>query len=151
VEQSPEPDPAPAGQVLPPDPGAAGRATLQGIDSDNDGLRDDVQIHVHDSAYSDAATRAASIRLAKAFQLMVTSGADSSRARTATASMNRAIDCLYSVDPDDFGDYVEDIEAAVVNTGDRARAYVRAGAFVSGGTYSVSTTANNAASCSGAP
>ncbi|MDX8380534.1 MAG: hypothetical protein R8M14_00305 [Ghiorsea sp.] len=28
---------------LPPDPGAAGRGTLAGIDSDNDGVRDDVQ------------------------------------------------------------------------------------------------------------
>lgn len=29
--------------VLPPDPGEAGKATIEGIDSDGDGLRDDVQ------------------------------------------------------------------------------------------------------------
>jgi hypothetical protein len=32
-----------SGPVLPPDPGEAGKATLLGIDSDNDGVRDDVQ------------------------------------------------------------------------------------------------------------
>jgi len=29
--------------TLPPDPGSAGRATLEGIDSDGDGVRDDIQ------------------------------------------------------------------------------------------------------------
>lgn len=32
-----------SGPVLPPDPGEAGKATLLGIDSDNDGVRDDIQ------------------------------------------------------------------------------------------------------------
>ena len=31
---------------LPPDPGEAGKATLQGIDSDGDGVRDDVQRYI---------------------------------------------------------------------------------------------------------
>ena len=31
---------------LPPDPGAAGKRTVLGIDSDNDGVRDDIQIEV---------------------------------------------------------------------------------------------------------
>ena len=33
--------------VLPPDPGEAGKATLEGIDSDRDGVRDDVQRYIH--------------------------------------------------------------------------------------------------------
>jgi len=32
--------------VLPPNPGEAGKATLQGIDSDNDGVRDDIQRYI---------------------------------------------------------------------------------------------------------
>src|SRR5216683_231714 len=32
--------------TLPPDPGAAGKATLQGIDSDGDGVRDDIQRYI---------------------------------------------------------------------------------------------------------
>jgi len=33
-------------QSLPPDPGEAGKATLEGIDSDNDGVRDDIQRYI---------------------------------------------------------------------------------------------------------
>ena len=33
--------------ALPPDPGEAGKATLEGIDSDRDGVRDDVQRYIH--------------------------------------------------------------------------------------------------------
>lgn len=33
---------------LPPDPGEAGKATLVGIDSDDDGVRDDVQIAIYE-------------------------------------------------------------------------------------------------------
>lgn len=32
---------------LPPDPGKAGKQTLMGIDSDGDGLRDDVQRYIY--------------------------------------------------------------------------------------------------------
>lgn len=38
-------NPVPPGE-LPPHPGAAGKATLEGIDSDNDGIRDDLQIFI---------------------------------------------------------------------------------------------------------
>jgi hypothetical protein len=128
--------------------------TVQGVDADKDGLRDDVQTYLHDT-YSNSASNApalaASIQLAKAFQLLVVTGTDASHALTAGAAMNRAIDCLYSIDPEKFGSRVDDVEGAVVNTGDRAQAYARAGAFLSGGTYNVSTVANNAASCEVAP
>ena len=37
----------PADDDLPPDPGEAGKKTIAGIDSDNDGVRDDVQRWIH--------------------------------------------------------------------------------------------------------
>ena len=46
---------------------------------------------------------------------------------------------------------VDLIEGVVVNTKARTQAYIAAGAFVSGGTFSVSTVADNAASCREAP
>ena len=151
VEETPvENDPDPIVSGLPPDPGAAGKVTVQGTDSDADGLRDDVQIYVY-TTYSDPATRAAAIQLAKSFQALLTTGSTKPNALTAAASMNLAIDCLYSRDADKFGDRVDEVESAVVNTGDRMRAYARAGAFLSGGSYSVSTVANNANSCVGTP
>src|SRR4029077_17545529 len=53
---------------LPPDPGATGRATVAGIDSDTDGIRDDVQRYIA-LAYPDSArTRAALTQTTRAVQ-----------------------------------------------------------------------------------
>jgi hypothetical protein len=136
--------------VLPRDPGSAGRATVAGIDADNDGVRDDVQIYVH-ITYTDTATRAASRRLVKSLQRLLAAGDDWPLALAAATSMNSAIDCLYSLDPEKFGDYVDAIEGKVVNTEARSRAYAKGGASLSGGIFSVSTVADNAAACREAP
>lgn len=37
----------PESHRLPPDPGKAGKKTLMGIDSDSDGLRDDIQRYIY--------------------------------------------------------------------------------------------------------
>ncbi len=130
----------------PNDPGSVGKESVAGVDADGDGLRDDVQIFVYDT-YSDPAARTASIQLAKSLQQLIVTGTTKSKALTAAGSMNKAIDCLYSLDVEKFGDRVEGIEAVVINTGARAQAYAKAGAFLSGGNFTVSTVANNAASC----
>jgi hypothetical protein len=150
VEQPLDEVPTPPLNVLPKDPGDEGKETVQGVDADEDGLRDDVEIHISET-YTDTEVRAATIQLALAFQALITTGTSKPSALTAATSMNRAIDCLYSLDATKFGDHVDDIEETVVNTGARARAYAKAGAFLSGGSYSVSTIADNSASCEEAP
>jgi hypothetical protein len=141
VEEVPEDTPE-----LPDDPGGSGKESIAGIDADADGVRDDVQIYVH-ANYPDPGDRAAAIQLVKALQQLVTTGGTESKALAAGAAMNKAIDCLYSRDAEKFGDRVEAIEGSIVNTGARAQAYARAGAFLSGANFSVSTVADNAASC----
>ena len=69
-EPVPEPpDPPGGGNELPPDPGEAGKTTLEGIDSDGDGLRDDIQRYIAltypDSQKTRAALRQAAIALQK--------------------------------------------------------------------------------------
>jgi hypothetical protein len=135
---------------LPNDPGNDGMKTVAGVDADADGLRDDVQIHIHNT-YPETQARKAATQLAKALQALLTEGGKASGALAAGAAMNKAIDCLYAIDGAKFGDRVEDVEGVVVNTGTRAKAYAKAGAFLSGGSYSVSTVANNSASCEEAP
>jgi hypothetical protein len=136
----------PPASTLPPDPGNAGQQTLVGVDSDGDGLRDDVQIHVY-YTYSDAATRKAATQLSKAIQTLIATGSDKPHAVTAATAMNKAIDCLYALDASKVGDRVDDLEGTVVNTESRSKAYAKAGSFLSGGDYTVSTVANNGASC----
>lgn len=54
--------------TLPPDPGEAGKATLEGIDSDHDGLRDDVQREVFFLAPDSERLRMGLTQLAKPLQ-----------------------------------------------------------------------------------
>ena len=134
-----------------PLPGSGNKDTVSvvGVDANANGLRDDVEVTVF--AYSDTNTRDAVIQLAKAMQSFIVTGTSKSNALIHAASMNRAIDCLYSLNPENFGDRVDAVEAVVVNTGNRMRAYAKAGAFLSGGAYSVSTVGNNGASCEETP
>jgi len=53
---------------LPPDPGAAGKLTLSGIDSDNDGVRDDVQRWIVMTYPNSQKTRAALTQRTKVMQ-----------------------------------------------------------------------------------
>jgi hypothetical protein len=53
---------------LPPDPGAAGNATLAGIDSDGDGVRDDVQRYIGLTYPQSAKERAALTQAAVALE-----------------------------------------------------------------------------------
>jgi hypothetical protein len=55
--------------TIPPDPGTAGKATLEGIDSDNDGLRDDVQREIMFLAPQSEKLRMALGQYAKAEQV----------------------------------------------------------------------------------
>jgi len=150
VEEPLDPEPEPQIENLPPNPGNAGLTTVAGVDSDRDGIRDDVQIHIH-TTYNNVATRAAATQLTKAFQTMMISGGTKTAALTAGESMNRAIDCLYSLDASSFGNIVDEIEGVVVNTEDRARAYAKAGSFLSGGSFQVSSIADNSVNCVEAP
>lgn len=51
--------------ILPPDPGEVGKATLEGIDSDHDGIRDDVQREIMFLAPESTKKRDALIQIAK--------------------------------------------------------------------------------------
>jgi len=131
-------------------PKPAPAVPVAGTDADGDGVRDDVQAWIQ-SAYPDPVVRSAARQLAVSLQAMLVNTSGESGALAAAAAMNAAIDCLYALDPAAFGGRVDAVEAAVVNTGNRARAYARAGAHLSGDVFTVSTVADNIASCGAAP
>jgi len=109
--------------ALPPDPGKAGKATLAGIDRDQDGLRDDVQrwIAIH---YSNSEkTRAALKQKAKALQDFIEDGKDPAKARHDAVAIDKASECLASFAADAF--YINrDFDAVVLNTYPRLKAYL---------------------------
>ena len=79
---------------LPPDPGAAGKATLAGIDSDNDGVRDDVQRWIALTYPNSQKTRAALTQMAKAKQIILLGAADVASARANADIADNAADCI---------------------------------------------------------
>jgi len=79
---------------LPPDPGAAGKATLAGIDSDGDGVRDDVQRWIALTYPNSQKTRAALTQMAKAKQVILLGAADVASARTNADNADNAAYCL---------------------------------------------------------
>jgi len=87
----------PGGLNLPPDPGEEGKATLEGIDADGDGLRDDLQRYIMLNFGQVALSAKSLVDLAKAQQdsLTVT---DKDESIALANRSNRAFECvIYSV------------------------------------------------------
>jgi len=59
------------GKNLPPDPGALADATVQGVDANNNGIRDDVELAIFKEYPNSAKTRAVLLQYALALQMEV--------------------------------------------------------------------------------
>jgi hypothetical protein len=137
---------------LPPDPGAAGKATLAGIDSDNDGVRDDVQRWIAMTYPNSAKTRAALTQMAKAKQMILMNAADAVNARTYALEAGRASGCISYVRKQVLGTIVTDaydikreIEAIYLNTYLRTMAYLQYDSHLGGMSFTLPP--NNSSVC----
>ena len=85
------------GYILPSDPGEAGKATLLGIDSNDNGVRDDVEIYIYkrfqgfENAKKD---RAIAMQYAKATQIIMQNPETAYEKKTYVV-MNNVIDCAW--------------------------------------------------------
>ncbi len=129
---------------LPPDPGEAGKATLEGIDSDGDGLRDDVQRYIAATFPDSARARAAAAQYAKKVQETLFVGNDRVKAVNLSPELQRPRQCFYFV----FGGETTDellgairatdrLRAQILDTPDRSRAYLAYNALLAGGVFRV--------------
>ena len=100
---------------LPPDPGDAGKTTLQGIDSDADGVRDDVQRFIVLGHPESEKTREAMKDAAKALQAALLTAGNTSLTRTVSTLQRKAAQCLSYIRPDDT-DIINSLVVAVINT-----------------------------------
>jgi hypothetical protein len=122
---------------LPPDPGEAGKVTLQGIDADNDGVRDDIQRLIQQTAPTSKPIRNALKQYAaNAQKLFVAIGNDSEVARLVQESSNSsecAMHVMRSIEPrPDRLEVMNKLRASLVNTSARIRAEFETGKAVSG-------------------
>ncbi len=111
---------------LPPDPGEAGKATLVGVDSDNDGVRDDLQIAIWERYPNDSVKRSALIQSAKSLQSAIIQGAagDDNSIFQAATEVLRSTDCIFEVFEDTSSELAF-MEMSVANTSERFAAYIQ--------------------------
>ncbi len=132
--------------LLPPDPGEAGKQTLEGIDSDRDGVRDDVQRYIQLTYPDSARTRAGLSQYASSLDAFLRSaiGGDPT---TASQALTAAIDCatISTLGPSRIE--LATVKATVLNTRARSQAFIRASTAVT----SFSGESAGSASCASTP
>jgi hypothetical protein len=109
---------------LPPDPGEAGKATLAGIDSDNDGVRDDVQRYIAMTYRDSAKTRAVLTQYAKQMQSALLDASSKELSMKHADEYSKVSECGESILGFDMSYKVEkDIKPIILNTDERNKAY----------------------------
>lgn len=132
-----EPPAATEPGILPPDPGAEGKASLEGVDSDGDGVRDDVQLAIHDRYPDNEAGRNALAQKARALQAAVIAGAsaDENEMHRVSRSVIAAVDCLHESLENPYAE-IGFLERAIINTPERSAAYITFNSALDGHFYS---------------
>ncbi len=111
---------------LPPDPGEAGKQTLAGVDSDHDGVRDDVQRYIAQTYSNSEKTRAALTQDAKVVQSELLDANSKQLSMQHSDEEDKAASCLNSlVGLDNSIEMQKKLEVTILNTDDRTRAYFK--------------------------
>ena len=126
---------------LPPDPGPAGMATLAGIDSNNNGVRDDVERYIALTypADTDASARAALTQFTKAVQVSLLEAADPIASKVHANERIGALQCLLAKRPTDAETIFTALRDAILNTAARTKAYSTADDQLGGFTLPISS------------
>ena len=120
---------------LPPDPGEAGKATLAGIDSDGDGIRDDVQRYIELTYFGDENinVRKALRQDAEGFQLELLASSNKEESVRLLHARERDGNCLAGVmGVDASADAGSALQAQILNTEIRSRAWIAFNRNISG-------------------
>ena len=126
-----------ASQPLPPDPGEAGKQTLLGIDSDNDGIRDDIQRYIYFAYPDNEKIRIALTNIAIQYQELLPQADDREAATIHANKKARHGECLFWIMGERSGDVRAALKAEIMNTEERILAYIAynkslAGTVISG-------------------
>jgi hypothetical protein len=113
---------------LPPHPGEAGKLTLEGIDSDKNGIRDDVQIYIAENyGYSEKAV-AALQQLAMTAQQQIVAVKSREAAKSVGEQLSKAVTCYQrTVDQETRdADAMYDVVGELLDTDMRLKRYLEA-------------------------
>ena len=139
------------GHTLPPDPGEAGKETLLGIDSNNDGVRDDVERWIY-KTHSSKIRRAVLLQGARAHQAMLADpDAISNAQKWQKVITNRVIACesyLFRKYDIEYGiESYSEMKKRIYNTEERLEKYMRYDHALGGGVYGVEENDRVESSC----
>jgi hypothetical protein len=136
---------------LPPEPGEAGKQTLEGIDLDTDGVRDDVQRWIALEHPSKPSVRGALTQLALANQEFIKqSESDLATLQPIVLRRHAAQECLYHVNDGNIqlaSDQRVALRSILLNTSQRSRAYLQADSKLGGLSFTNSDPAGWGDSC----
>lgn len=122
--------------VLPADPGDAGKTTVAGIDSDSDGVRDDIQRYIAETQPDSRPTRAALRQQARMQQRLLIDASDREQSYKNAVALGHAIDCVFFVrgrlGHNDYVSLVNELRAEFLNTSERTATLFRADAQLGG-------------------
>ena len=139
-------EPGPGGG-LPPDPGEEGKATLEGIDSDGDGIRDDIQRFIALDHPDSEKLRAALTQYARAIQEALLVRDDKALSLNAASALDRVSECLRYILGPSSPDVQNELHAQFLNTVARSRAYLTYDAQLFGGIFPSAPRSQRKFSC----
>lgn len=110
---------------LPPDPGEEGKATLEGIDSDGDGLRDDIQRYIALEYWDEPLVQQGLRQYAFPLQDALIESGSEDLALLNEHQMTLATECMRSrFDFDKVVETTDQLIAQALNTDERSRSYI---------------------------
>jgi hypothetical protein len=109
---------------LPLDPGEYGKQNLLGIDSDADGVRDDIQRYIY-FTYPNQKVRLALTEIAKQYQTLLMQANDPDAVFNNATKMARHGECLDFIKGEVAADILAALRAEILNTRERSLAYIK--------------------------
>ncbi len=120
------------GTNLPPPPDVAkNNATVEGIDVNNNGIRDDVELAIFKLHPNEAKVRAAELQYALGIQIMMTKVNNSDTWKVAADKKAFGHFCIAQITPKAVDRLAKEVEDLVLNLDDRKQAYGYAFNFIS--------------------
>jgi len=109
---------------LPPDPDPAQvDATIDGVDANGNGVRDDVELSIAATYPASTSVSAAELQYAMSLQTQLTQVSDTPTWKAAEQMRDRAFECLVDVSPQNYSTMEQDVDALVINTVARTDRY----------------------------